>query len=216
MSDAGSLTLRIEQLKSPDVSLRDEAARAIWQRFSIPLRALVRRRLDARIRRREDEDDVLQCMYTSFCVGQREGRAAPASREELWRLLVRITNCKLINAANRHTAARRDVRKEHPTDSDCRRQGSIGTSLVLDGFDQRAPSPEKSLIMAEELDLILRNLPEDLRGIVHWKLEGYTNAEIAGFIGRTVRMVELKLQMVRKRLQARSATTVEFVDDAAG
>jgi len=102
----------MEQLRSSDRELRDQAAREIWRLYSHRLRLLVRRRLDDRIRRREDEDDVLQSMYASFFTGQIQGFAMPANHRELWRLLVRITVCKLINTAKHHTAARRDVRRE--------------------------------------------------------------------------------------------------------
>jgi hypothetical protein len=44
-------------------------------------------------------------------------------------------------------------------------------------------------------------LPEDLRQIVVWKLEGFTNAEISSMISKTVRSVELKLQLIRKLLE---------------
>src|SRR5262245_61287005 len=70
MSSVGSLTLCIQHLRSPDCRERDEAARVIWERFSSRLQSLVRRHLDNRIRRREDEQDILQSMYSSFCLGQ--------------------------------------------------------------------------------------------------------------------------------------------------
>ena len=75
-------------------------------------RCLCRRHLDSRILRREDEHDILQSMFASFCHGQSMGKTPPCSRHELWKLLVRITMCKVVNTAHRHTAICRDVRKE--------------------------------------------------------------------------------------------------------
>ena len=112
MSSVGSLTRYVHELRSPDSRMRDEAARIIWERFSPRLKNLVRRHLDNRILRREDEQDVLQSMFASFCHGQSTGKTAPASREELWKLLVRITMCKVVNTAHRHMADRRDIRRE--------------------------------------------------------------------------------------------------------
>ena len=83
MSSVGSLTRYVHELRSPDSRMRDEAARIIWERFSPRLKNLVRRHLDNRILRREDEQDVLQSMFASFCHGQSTGKTAPASREEL-------------------------------------------------------------------------------------------------------------------------------------
>ena len=137
MSSVGSLTIHIQHLRSPDCRQRDEAARVIWERFSTRLQSLVRRHLDNRIRRREDEQDILQSMYSSFCMGQFEGKTPPASRAELWKLLVRITMCKVVNTAHRHMAARRDVRREtvsvatsRATADHCSRNGCSNTSIT--------------------------------------------------------------------------------------
>lgn len=200
MSSVGSLTRCIHELRSPDSRMREEAARIIWDRFSARLRNLVRRHLDNRILRREDEHDILQNMYVSFCQGQLEGKTVPAGREELWKLLVRITMCKLVNAANRHLAARRDIRRERfenkASDGD-----SFFPQWMLEHVDRAQPSPEEQLFVVEELQRLLQVLPEDLRQIVIWRLDGFTNADIACMIGRTVRSVELKLQLIRKRLE---------------
>ena len=80
MSSVGSLTLCIQHLRSSDCRQRDDAARVIWERFASRLQSLVRRHLDNRIRRREDEQDILQSMYSSFCLGQFEGKTPPSSR----------------------------------------------------------------------------------------------------------------------------------------
>jgi DNA-directed RNA polymerase specialized sigma24 family protein len=204
MSSAGSLTLCVQNLRSPDSHERDEAARIIWERFSTRLQSLVRRHLDNRIRRREDEQDVLQSMYASFCAGQLEGMNPPASRAELWKLLVRITMCKVVNTANRHLAARRDVRRERADPKGQRPGDSLFPRWMLEHVDRAQPSPEEKLIVLEEIKRLLQALPEELRSIVVWKLEGFTNADIASKMGRTVRCVELKMQLIRKRLEAGS------------
>jgi DNA-directed RNA polymerase specialized sigma24 family protein len=205
----------IKDLRSPDCRLRDDAARLIWDRFSSRLQALVRRHLDNRIRRREDEQDILQSMYLSFCTGQFEGKKPPESRAELWKLLVRITMCKVVNTAHFHMAIRRDVRRETPGARDRSGNGeSMFPQWMLEHVDNAQPSHEEKLIVLEELDRLLQGLEEELRQIVLWKLEGYTNAEIACSIGRTVRCVELKMQLIRKRLEMKADRLEELV--AAG
>jgi DNA-directed RNA polymerase specialized sigma24 family protein len=74
---------------------------------------------------------------------------------------------------------------------------------MLDHVDRAQHSPEERVVVVEELDRLLNGLSEELRRIVVWKLEGFTNAEIACMIGRTVRCVELKMQLIRKRLESR-------------
>jgi RNA polymerase sigma-70 factor (ECF subfamily) len=201
MSSIGSVTLCVQQLHSPDCRERDEAARVIWERFASRLQALVRRHLDNRVRRREDEQDILQSMYASFCIGQLEGKASPASREELWKLLVRITMCKVVNTAHRHHAARRDVRRERSETADRNPAGTLFPHWMLEHVDRAKPSHEEMVAVYEEVERLLQGLSEDLRRIVLWKLDGYTNGEIAKMIGRTVRSVELKMQLIRKRVE---------------
>jgi DNA-directed RNA polymerase specialized sigma24 family protein len=174
----------------------------------------VRRHLDNRIRLREDEQDVLQNMYASFCAGQLEGKKPPASREELWKLLVRITMCKVVNTAHRHMAARRDVRRERNDLRDHDPNGARFPRWMLDHVDRAQPSHEEQIVVIEELERLLQGLPDDLRQIVLWKLEGFTNAEIANMIGRTVRCVELKMQLIRKRLQPASKVRDTAADEA--
>jgi DNA-directed RNA polymerase specialized sigma24 family protein len=200
----GSLTTRIQHLRSPDVRQREEAARVIWDHFEGRLRSLVRRHLDNRIRRREDEQDILQSMYASFCHGQLEGKACPGSRQELWKLLVRITLCKVVNTANRHLAARRDVRRERAP-AGARDDSAHFPRWMLDHVDRMQAGPDEKLVAIEEFERLLQALPEDLRRIILWKLDGFTNAEVAAMLGRTVRCVELKLQLIRKRLASRPA-----------
>ena len=201
MSSIGSLTLCVQRLRSADSRERDDAARVIWERFSPRLLGLVRRHLDNRIRRREDEQDVLQSVYATFCAGQLSGKTSPASREELWKLLVRITMCTVVNTAHRHLAARRDVRRERTDAYASPGDGSLIPRWMLDDVDRSHPSHEEKVIVLEEVQRLLRGLPPALRVVVGWKLDGFTNAEIAVMLGRSVRSVELKMQDIRKHIE---------------
>jgi DNA-directed RNA polymerase specialized sigma24 family protein len=80
---------------------------------------------------------------------------------------------------------------------------------MLDHVDRMQPGPDEKLAAIEELQRLLQGLPEDLRQIVLWRLDGYTNAEISAMIGRTVRCVELKLQLIRKRLSSHQSPDFE-------
>jgi DNA-directed RNA polymerase specialized sigma24 family protein len=195
MDPVDSVTRWVAELRSSDRGTRDEAARKIWERYSARLSALVRRKLDARLRRRESVDDILQSMFKSFCLGQSEAKDRLRSRDELWRMLVRIVLCKVANAAQRHRAARRDYRRELSLAT----RGSDDAGFpawMLEAMDGSMPTPEQ----AEEIERLLRALPDDLRRILLWALEGDTNKQIAARIGRTERMVELKRQQIRSRL----------------
>jgi DNA-directed RNA polymerase specialized sigma24 family protein len=52
--------------------------------------------------------------------------------------------------------------------------------------------------VAEEYKRLLALLPDDsLRKVAEWKLEGYTNAEIAARVPCALSTVERKLQLIR-------------------
>ena len=72
---------------------------------------------------------------------------------------------------------------------------------MLDHIDRHQSSPDERVAVVEEVERLLKILPQDLRQIILWRLEGFTNAEISQMIGKTVRSVELKLQLIRKMLE---------------
>src|SRR5438045_3988515 len=71
-----------------------------------------RARLTPAVRRREDEQDLLQSMYASFCARQQRGDFELSDRHDLWRLLVEVTLNKARKAAVRHSRRKRDYRRE--------------------------------------------------------------------------------------------------------
>jgi DNA-directed RNA polymerase specialized sigma24 family protein len=184
MTDDGSLTRYARDLHAPDPALRQEAARQLWLRFAGRLRGVVRRRLDPRILRKAGgESDVLQSVFAGFFAAQ-PGPGGPArSRDDLWRLLVHFTLCKVANTAHHHRAAKRGLDRVQP----------------LGDFDAEASvlGPEAEAVAREEFDRLLALLPEDLQRILALRLEGYTVAEIAARLGRVERTVELKLRAIR-------------------
>ena len=161
----------------------------------------MKRRLNPKIRVREDEHDVLQSMFKSF-FGMQPGHDKPflASRGELWKFLVWMAMCKVANAAHKHQAHRRDVRREQPLGlpdfSD-----PLLASWMAEVSDRGRLSPEEAAISREEFDRLLLQLAEPLQQIFVWRLQGHTNAEIARMINRTERTVELKMKIIRKTLE---------------
>lgn len=91
MEAQGSVTRLIIDLRSDAPKVREVAARLVWGRYLKELLRLARSQPSARIRSREDEEDVLQSMYKSFCIRQRKGDFDLGSRDQLWNLLAQIT-----------------------------------------------------------------------------------------------------------------------------
>ena len=203
----GSVTRLIQELRSDDPGVRDVAARLIWERYFRALLDLARRQLDRRVRRREDEEDVLQSMYDSFCRRQRRGDFDLAGRDQLWSLLVQITLCKARNVANKHRSGKRDVARELNLADDP--SGIAGWSLEL--MDASGPTPSEAAVLNEALEQRLRVLKEpDLPGSLSASWRGGPTARSplnsAARSGRSRRKLELK-----RGLGGRPALEVEKV-----
>jgi RNA polymerase sigma factor (sigma-70 family) len=192
----GSVTKLIKLLRSDDPVERDLAARLIWRRYFRDLLELARSNLNKRIRRREDEEDVLQSMYKSFCLRQRQGEFDLSGRDELWKLLVTITLRKARNTAKKQGREMRDVAREQtlPEGDETR-----SARWELEQMDAAGPSPAEAAVLNEALERRLEALAEPgLRHIALWRLEGYTNREIANRLDCTERAVERRLERIRK------------------
>jgi RNA polymerase sigma factor (sigma-70 family) len=195
MGHHGSVTRLIYDLRSDDSEVRAEAARLIWQRYFHGLLELARCNLDKRVRRRTDEEDVAQSMFKSFCSRQQRGEFELSGRDELWRLLVTITLRKARNAANTHRRKKRDVAREFTVPTGDR---SARGHWIFEEMDAAAPTPEEAMVLNEALELRLQALDNpELRQISLWRLEGYTNREIAERLKCTERAVERKLGRIR-------------------
>ena len=196
MGAQGSVTRLIIDLRSDDPRVREVAARLVWGRYFQELLSLARNNLSARIRSREDEEDVLQSMYKSFCLRQRRGDFDLANRDQLWNLLVQITLRKARNTATRHLQGKRDVRREDQRAAG--RSDEDSKPTILDQIDSDGPTPAEAALMNEALERRFQMLKDPhLRQIALGKLEGYTNLEIAAQLRCTVRSVERKLERIR-------------------
>jgi RNA polymerase sigma factor (sigma-70 family) len=197
MAHDGSVTRLIQLLRSGNATERDLAARLIWRRYFRDLLELARNNLNRRIRRREDEEDVLQSMYKSFCLRQQRGEFDLTGRDALWKLLVTITFRKARNVAKKQTRDRRDIAREQ-TVAD--RDESESVDWALEQMDAAGPSPAEAALLNEALERRLEVLADpELRQIALWRLEGYTNREIAHRLDCTERSVERRMERIRSK-----------------
>ena len=174
------------------------AAQRLWERYYERLVRLAHRKLGDANRRISDEEDVALSAFHSFCQGAAAGRFPRLDdREDLWRLLVTITARK----ASAH------IKREHRQ----KRGGGLvqGESAFLPrgdaasgaGIDQvlgHEPTPALAAQVAEQFQHLLDCLgDESLRRIAIYKLQGYTNEEIAGEIDCALRTVKRRLAQIR-------------------
>lgn len=186
----------------------DEAAvEEVWRRYYEKLVRVARGKLATGQRRAADEEDVALSAFHSFCRGAAAGRFPQLEdRHDLWRLLVTITARKAAHQVRRDMQQKRgsgSVRGESVFAGAREPERAFGIGNVL-GTE---PTPEFAAMAAEECEHLLESLPEEpIRQIALWKLEGFTNDEIAEKLECAPRTVERKLQRIRELWQREGET----------
>jgi DNA-directed RNA polymerase specialized sigma24 family protein len=197
MTSPGSVTTWIEQLRAGN----REAAQRLWDRYFPRLVGLARKRLqDLGVSRRAaGEEDVALSAFDSFYRAAEQGRFPQlGNRDELWAVLVCITARKALDLRDHE---RRQKRGGGRVEGESVLDGLLGSDEGAAGIAQvvgNEPTPELAAQVAEEFRRLLERLPtEELRSVAVWKLEGYTNAEIAGRLDCAEVTVERRLQVIR-------------------
>ena len=108
-----------------------------------------------------------------------------------------ITLRKARNAAKKQFRDKRDIAREVTlADHDA----SESAHWALEQMDAASPSPAEAALLNEALERRLGVLAEPgLRQIALWRLEGYTNREIADRLDCTERSVERRLERIRSK-----------------
>jgi len=196
MSSSESVSEWLQNLKQRD----SYAAQCLWQRYVERLIRLAHRKLGNAARRVADEEDVVVAAFASFCRGAEAGRFSKLDdRDDLWQVLVVLTERKAIDQMRREQAAKRgagDVRGESVFAGDELDDASVaGLAQVVDG----EPNPEFAARVTEQLERLLASLGDDTRRrIALARMEGYTNEEIAQLTGTSLRTVERRLSLIRQ------------------
>jgi len=194
MDADGSFATLLADLRAGD----EEAARAVFHRFARGLIALAQARLDGRLARKEDPEDVLQSVFRSFFVRCREGQFDLDGWDSLWGVLTLITLRKCGNHLKHFQAALRRIDREVPP------APADGSSPGWQAIDPE-PTPEQATVLTETLELLLRRLEPRDREVLALHLQGCDPAEISARVGRARRTVRRTLERIRQtldRLQA--------------
>ena len=175
----------------------EEAVAVIWQQYFDKLVKYARRKLDGDPRRHSDEEDVALSAMHSFCRGVQKGRFHQLEdRDDLWKLLVTITARKAYAQMRYNRAEKRgggDVRGESVFAGD-QEEGNTGIEQMMGS----EPTPEFANMVAEQCEKMLSCLTdENQRKVAIYKLQGYSNDEIAEQLGCVTRTVERKLERIR-------------------
>jgi DNA-directed RNA polymerase specialized sigma24 family protein len=190
MSTSAPISVWLDQLKRGDSA----AAQPLWENYFTRLVALARDRLRGTPRAAADEEDVALSAFDSFCRGAECGRFPRLNdRGDLWQLLAMLTVRKAIDRARYENRGKRRPPRQTGKLPDDPLEQALGCE----------PTPEFAAQVAEEVRRLLGLLPEgEFRLVAMWKMEGYSNAEIAGKLHRSEGTVERKLAFIRKCWQS--------------
>jgi RNA polymerase sigma factor (sigma-70 family) len=187
----GSISCWLEGVRRGD-SL---AADALWKRCFPQLVRFAREKLRRVPRRVADEEDVALSAMDSFYRAAQRGRFEDlADRNDLLRVLLRMTARKAVDLIRHETSQRRG-------------QGHVRGAWALDNFDSACGkhpladdecTPEVAAMIAEEVGRLISLLPDpELRSIALAKMEDHTNEEIAERFQCSRRTVERRLRLIR-------------------
>ena len=191
MDDAkneGSVTHWLSEIQAGDA----DAAQALCNRYFTRLVVLARRGLSGVPTQMADEEDVALSVFHSFYRAIQVGRYPNlADRDDLWRLLVRMTARKVIDRSRYENRLRRS---RAPTCIDEERQISQAVG--------QSPTPEFAVAMAEQFTELLNCLGDPiLKELAIGKMEGFTNDELAERMQCSVRTIERRLAVIRRKIE---------------
>ena len=190
----GDVTIWLNQLNDGD----NEAAENLYAHYFQQISNFAKRRMSPAFRRVADEEDVAQSVMRNLFDGISSGRYPElSSRENLWRLLVVMTARKAATVVEKQKAKNRgggNVRGESVL------QGpDTPAAAGFDRFAGASSTPDFIAQLAQELRRQIEKLSDDvLQQVARFKMEGYTNDEIAETLGTTTRTVERKLHRIRE------------------
>jgi RNA polymerase sigma factor (sigma-70 family) len=192
MQPEASITDLLPALMNGD----SEAVQAVWNEFFANLCRVAQRRLASGRPRGADEEDIALSALACVCRNMQRGHYREVSnRDDLWRLLVAVTQRKALTLLRNEARQKRGSGK---VSGESVFQG-LGSSeaLGINAVASPVPSPEFVASMSETIEKMFAALDEQERQVAVLKLDGHRNEEIAEKLNRSLATVERKLKLIR-------------------
>ena len=183
--EAGSIQEFMTQLQNGD----SVAAQQIFDEYSERLLRIASQNISKALRKRFDNDDVVQSVFRTFFRRQADGRVRIQHEQQLWQLLVKITICKSRSYARKHTAEKRDATAD---------QSPPGG---LEQIEKQATA-EDLVSLTEEIGKALQDLPEHSGEILYLCLQGENKSDIAQKMDMSRQTVHRTLKVIYDRLSS--------------
>ena len=210
--DKKSISQQLDEIKQDD----EAAIAALWERCYPAMVRFAEKRLAAigvQQRTFNGEDVAASAMLSFLRAFQRNRFPKLASEDELFRLLRSITIRKVIDRKRKSQtlkAGSGNVRGESAFGSNL----DTGLGIGIDGVQGESPSPEWIAVMQEECQNLIESLQDkELQAVACYRIEGYSNAEIAAMIGCAVATVERRLKQIRACWSIAMQTNQSSLDD---
>lgn len=156
---------------------------------------LARRLLDSRTLRKEDPEDVMQSVLTSFVRRRAEGQLVVTGKGDLWRRLFALTEQKCRTRRRYYKRDKRDVAREvYP-------QTATGGGGSWCSIPEGEPTPEEAAILNEIFKRLMNGLDARDCEIVRMRFEGHKHKEIVRRLRSSERTVGRVMDRIRKRIE---------------
>jgi DNA-directed RNA polymerase specialized sigma24 family protein len=198
MASEDEITVWIDKLHDGD----EFAAQVVWSRYSDELLRFATRRLKGVQLRFADEEDVVLSAMNSFFHRAADGQFPKLHNQtDLRKLLFTITLRKAAAKLRKHYGG--------PIIGGDSVFANLGQSAGLDGIAGEETGPDVRAVLNESSEALLDSLGnETLKSIAIYRLENYSNEEIAKLLNCGVRTVVRKVNRIKGKW-TRTMETIE-------
>lgn len=190
-----SFSSLIDQINSGD----ERAQRRVWDTFFPHLLGLARKRmLDAGRRVRDEEDVALSVLNSYFSAAQENKFPNVRGHDELWRLLSRMTQRKVVDWIRYQSRQKRMSLGESAIFGNTGNPPDFEGNRPAEQIVGKQLPPDIESMFAEQCSQWMARLDKDLQEVVLKKLNGHSNAEIAESCQCSLATIERRLKLVRE------------------
>lgn len=169
-----------------------QAAQEVFDLYSGPIRQIVRRHLDPRLRTQADSQDFLQLVWTSFFQTSPE-QYTFTDPNSLVNFLIRLARNKMTDAFREKIATdKRNAERVHSLDAPPEGQPS---QVAI-----RQPTPSQQVIAEEQWQRLVQGLHPQPRRVLEMLRQGYSHREIAAELRCSARYIARLIQKLYKKM----------------
>jgi RNA polymerase sigma factor (sigma-70 family) len=190
MDEAEPIAELVQRLRAGD----PRAAEKLFARYAQRLTRLAEQHLSRKVAGRMDGEDVVPSVFRTFFRRSAAGEFQIDSALQIWRLLMQSTLRKARAKSRHHTAEMRGVAAELPGGGDAWLAEAVA----------HEPGPAEAAALVDQIEALLRDLPDLYCHLLDMRLQGHSVAEIAQQLGVTRQTVYRALHLFQERLTSPS------------